>query len=248
MWKELFIVILVIAVSYIFTISDRKYYDSQLIFIISALIILVIYKTLYYNTIISSNDKLAKENFTTDIDLSKVSTWLASSQNNVNTMTLDQQTALIDQYSKIRQDLGNVKSLLQGINAQQVAQSTSATESPTTSYDRPSMLNLASYQTIQNERLNNLKAEIAKAKGTLQQVAVAKTAVNYPKIPVYSSCVVADANGGYSSTSTESMAGGVGGGANSANSAAGLAQSGSGVLAQTISGLLSGGVNINLTP
>jgi hypothetical protein len=247
MWKELFIVILVIAVSYIFTISDRKYYDSQLIFIISALIILVIYKTLYYNTIISSNDKLAKENFT-DIDISKVSTWLASSQNNVNTMTLDQQTALIDQYSKIRQDLGNVKSLLQGINAQQVAQATSANESHPTNYDRPSMLNLASYQTIQNERLNNLKAEIAKAKGTLQQVAVAQTAVNYPKIPVYSSCVVADANGGYSSTSTESMAGSVGGGANSANSAAGLAQSGGGVLAQTISGLLSGGVNINLTP
>jgi hypothetical protein len=252
MWKELAIIILVIAVSYVFTISDKKYFDNQLMFIIAILLILVIYKSMHYYSIINDNKQLINqgqiktqnvEKFT-DIDLTKVSAWLSTTQNKASGMTIEQQAALASDYSSIRQDLENVKKLLQGLNAQQSAQASQATASPESTYDRPSMLNLASLQTMQSEKLDNLKKEIDKAKGTLTQVTMLQNVKDYPKIPVYSSCVVADANGGYTTNSS---------GANASSTSSGFSNItpspvvNNGILTQAISGLLSGGVNINVS-
>jgi hypothetical protein len=250
MWKELAIIILVIVVSYVFTLSDKKYFDNQLMFIIVALLILVIYKSMHYVSIINENKNLMNGNNNvvvekfTDIDLTKLSEWLTTTQNRASGMTVEQQATLANDYSNIRQDLENVKKLLQGLNAQQAAQATQATESPETSYDRPSMLNLASLQTVQATKLDNLKKEIDKAKSSLSQITMSEGSKDYPKIPVYSSCVVADANGGYS---TNSSATGSAASASGFSNITPVPASSNGVLANAISRLLSGGVNINLS-
>lgn len=255
MWKELFIIILVICISYVFTISDRKYYDSQLMFIIAALFIIVIYKALHFNALIDLNKDLGvslpfttqsptiTESFTADIDLTKLSTWLSTTQANVNNMTQDQQADMAKDYSNIRQDLDTVKKLLQALNAQQSLASVS-TPDPNATYDRTNMLNLASYQTLQNERIATLKNEIDKAKGTLNQITIAKGAIDYPKIPVYSSCVVSDAAGGYSSTGTSASTSIAIGGSPSISPS--NAQNSSGILTQALTGLLSNGINVNM--
>lgn len=254
MWKELTIIVIVIAVSYVFTLSEKKYFDNQLMFIIAALLILVVYKSLHYISIINENKKLAgvsdakqiKESFTADINLAKVNEWLATTQSNVAGMTSEQQASLASDYNNLRQDLDSVKKLLQGLNAQQAAQAAQATAAPATSYDRPSMLNLASLQTIQAEKVDALKKEIDKAKTQLSNSVYNQGKKEYPKIPVHSSCVMSDANGGYSTsgsaTSTSNFMDTKMGAATSATPSGNNA-----ILAKAISGLLSGGVNINLS-
>lgn len=251
MWKELTIIIIVIAVSYVFAISEKRYFDSQLMFIIAALLILVIYKSLHYINIIDENKKLAgiKESFTTDIDLSKVNEWLVSTKANLPSMTLEQQTALATDYATLRKDLDTVKKLLQGLNSQQASQADKSSATPETSYDRPNMLNIASYQTMQGEKLDTLKKEADRLNSVLTRIGVDQGSKDYPKIPVYSSCVISDTTGGYSTNGSASST------SNFANT--GLSASNTTppnkfggnneILAKAISGLLSGGVNVNLT-
>jgi hypothetical protein len=255
MWKELTIIFIVIAVSYVFILSEKKYFDNQLMFIIAALLILVVYKSLHYINIINENKKLAgvisptdsTESFTTDINLAKINEWLATTQSNVSGMTSDQQATLASDYNNLRQDLDSVKKLLQGLNAQQAAQDAQATAEPETSYDRPSMLNLASLQTIQAEKVDTLKKEINKAKALLNNSVYNQGKKDYPKITVHSSCLISDANGGYSSgnntASTSNFTD-----TKAITAATNSTPSGNNaILAKAISGLLSGGVNINLS-
>lgn len=234
MWQELVIIALIILVSYVFAISDRKMFDNQLMFIIIVLFILVIYSTLTYRRQKSS------ESFTVDLDLTKITSWLAQTQSQTANMTAEQATQLASDYSNIRSDVATVKQLLQGINAQQAA--SSVTPPPMTTYDRPNMLNLASYQTLQRERIQDIQNTIADLKTQVNQQAIKQSTVDYPKIPVYSSCIVAEANGAYtaSSGSSTSSAPGVSSGSTAQNS--------SNVLAQMVGSLLSNGVNVSIGP
>ena len=110
------------------------------------------------------------------------------------------------------------------------------------------MLNLASVQTSQADRVDTLKKEIEKAKALLASSVLNQGKKDYPKIQVHSSCVIADANGGYSNTGTSSST-------STSNfmdtkmtmNSPSPATGNNAILAKAISGLLSGGVNINLS-
>jgi len=240
MWKELLIILLIIAMSYVFTITDRKAFDSQLIFIIAALFIVVIYNVLYYQNFISKTISSKLENFTSDIALTNIQTWLNQSSQATNLLNAEDQRILATNYQNVKDELSTVKTLLKNLNDTQTASAAAAAAAanPSTSYDRSSMLDLQTYQTMQKDKIAKLQDQLNNSKTTLNQINQTQNAVNYPKIPVYSSCIIADANGGYSEGSNvAALSQSIG------NGGAVASQS---PLQATLQSILNNGISINL--
>ena len=205
MWKDILIIFVVIISSYIFTLSSIQKFDKQMTFILIQLLILIIFKMIYYkNNIVNSG---IKENFTAtatatasppteDLNLSMVNNWLNQLQSgvssgNINDTTLtrlsNEANQLQTKLDKVSTEILSLKELI-----------TMKDNNNNTNKSIVNTLDTATIQSNQNENLKQLAKDIKSARALLENVSMAQQTKEYPKIPVYSSCVVSNADGGYS--------------------------------------------------
>ena len=210
MWKDILIIFIVIISSYIFTLSSIQKFDKQMTFILIQLLVLIIFKMIYYkNKIVNSG---IKENFqgtstptpsstpppgTENLNLSMVNDWIGAVQNNVQTGKIsdDSLRTLSNEANQLQTKLDKVSTEILSLKELITMKDN---KSNNNNKNIVNTLDTATIQSNQNENLKQLAKDIKSARALLENVSMAQQTKEYPKIPVYSSCVVSNADGGYS--------------------------------------------------
>jgi hypothetical protein len=184
---EILIVFLIIIFSYIFKVSDKVGMDKQLTFICLCFIVIITYKMLMYhrmkNNIVKSK---SNEGF---FDFSKEVNEFISADvpNNATNKTVQQYkedlTKLQEQVSVMNEYLSEISSIAKGEN------------NPASPLDE---MNIQASQQIQDYRIKKLNDDIAQTTDLIKKAKLRDDAKSFKKIPVYSSCVVSNADGSYS--------------------------------------------------
>ena len=196
--KDIFIIILIVMSSFIFTLDDKgKVFNPQMMFILLVLVIIVIHKLI----LVSQKKKRldTKEHFTEQTDLAAQINQFIDRQSSdqvvkqIPAMSNEQQR----QYLQSIQNLSNqVTSLNQRLNdVNQNSNSIVGSGQPGTTNDR---LSLETIQKMQNFQIDYLQKQIEKSKELLQQQEIEESIKKYRPIKVYSSCAVSSADGAFS--------------------------------------------------
>ena len=184
MLYDLVTILLIIGFSFLFKISITKSYDEQLIFILLALIIMVIYKYLTYRHMMLNSPK-SVDTFT------GISEQLAEfveqdiptgvNQTNLNTYTslikdLQDRVDIMNQYLK------------------DLSEKAADNKNNTPAFGG---LDFQAGQQIQDFQINKIRSDIQRTSDLIKQNRLMEDAKKYNKIKVFSSCVVAGADGGF---------------------------------------------------
>jgi hypothetical protein len=199
-------ILLIIGFSFLFKISITKGYDEQLIFILLALVVMVIYKYLTYRHMMYSKRVLKTSepysDFTTEVnDFLGQEIPNGINQGNINEYksklaALSEKVDIMNEYlkdlsTKASMDNQNNKAAIGGLDFQ-------------------------AGQQIQDYRIRKIQEDIQRTSDLIKQNRLAEDAKKYNKIKVFSSCVVAGADGGYSQD-TPNASGGQAGTASSSS-------------------------------
>jgi hypothetical protein len=182
---EILIVFLIIIFSYIFKVSDKVGMDKQLTFICLCFIVIITYKMLLYYRM-KNNINKSKEGF---YDFAKEVNEFISADvpSNANHKTVQEYkedlTKLQEQVSVMNEYLSEISSIAKGEN------------NPNTPLDE---MNIQASQQIQDYRIKQLNDNIAQTTDLIKKAKLRDDAKSFKKIPIYSSCVVSNADGTYS--------------------------------------------------
>ena len=203
---EILIVFLIIIFSYIFNVSDKVGMDKQLTFICLCFIVIITYKMLLYYRM-KNNIVKSKEGF---YDFSKevnefISADVPSTANNKTIQEYKEDlTKLQEQVSVMNEYLSELSSISKGEN------------NPNTPLDE---MNIQASQQIQDYRIKQLNDNIAQTTDLIKKAKLRDDAKSFKKIPIYSSCVVSNADGTYSTDSINGSSSGNTGFENAINNA-----------------------------
>lgn len=184
---DLLILLLIVAFSYVFKLSQTKNYDIQLIFILLAVLAIVIYKYTMYRQL-AKNSTEGYQDFTDEInkflnkDVPQGATQTSINDYKASLAKLQDKVDLMNEYLAELKNAGS--------------QSGSAADGLDGS--KASELNIQASQQIQDYRLNKLRDEIRRTQDIITQADLASSATKYNKIKVLSSCIVSNADGSYS--------------------------------------------------
>jgi hypothetical protein len=186
---DLLILLLIVAFSYVFKLSQTKNYDSQLIFILLAVLVIVIYKYATYRQLAKqSASNEGYQDFTDEInqflnkDVPQGATQSSINEYKTSLGKLQDKVDLMNEYLAELKSAGS-----QTGNAADGLDGSKASE-----------LNIQASQQIQDYRLNRLRDEIRRTQDIITQADLARSATKYNKIKVLSSCIVSNADGSYS--------------------------------------------------
>lgn len=194
MWKDILVILIILVASYLFTVSSVQRFDLQLIFILLTLIILILYKIIYYKKQIQKNS--INENFQNNLNVSEINNWLGSVSKAVSDGNSDKSLEKLSNESQALQNkLDTVQKELLTLKEMLTLKDKKDNEVDVSIVNA---LDTTTIQSNQNENLKKLASDIQNAKQILEKVSVENVNKEYPKIPVYSSCVVSNADGGYS--------------------------------------------------
>lgn len=193
MLYDLLILLLIVAFSYVFKLSQTKNYDSQLIFILLAVLVIVIYKYTMYRQLAKTE---GYQDFTDEInkflnkDVPQGATQTSINEYKSSLAQLQDKVDLMNEYLAELKNTGS-QTAADGLDG-----------------SKASELNIQASQQIQDYRLNKLRDEIRRTQDIITQADLARSATKYNKIKVLSSCIVSNADGTYS-TDTPSSTGGI---------------------------------------
>ena len=198
---DIIAVIAVIAFSFLFTLKETKYLNHQLLYIVMALVVILFYKILYYNGKYgrygNGNANGTIEGFQDVTDrvsdtLTRIQDWSRNRPDPDVQLTPQQADNLQQQSEDINRGLNEIKYLLSYNESSRnipIQQGNS---------DSVGSLNLNASQVIQDKELDLVEQQLDQVKATLRSVEEQNKEKKYTKIPVYSSCLVAEADGSYS--------------------------------------------------
>ena len=173
---NLIIILLIIGFSYLFETSCNYEFNSQLTFILLSLFIIVIYKFLV-------NKCIVKENFNSFTD--EINDFLNT---NVSSKASDKQIqSYQDNLNKLQDKVDIMNEYLKEIK--------DATEQRSTGNDIGNQLNIQASQQIQDFRIREIQKEIERTTDLIKESKMRDDAAKFKKIPVYSSCVMSNADG-----------------------------------------------------
>ncbi len=182
---DLLILLLIVAFSYVFKLSQTKNYDSQLIFILLAVLTIVIYKYAMYRQLAKGE---GYQDFTDEInkflnkDVPQGATQTSINEYKSSLAQLQDKVDLMNEYLAELKNAGSQPSdAADGLDG-----------------SKASELNIQASQQIQDFRLNKLRDEIRRTQDIITQADLARSATKYNKIKVLSSCIVSNADGSYS--------------------------------------------------
>lgn len=184
---EILIVFLIIIFSYVFKVSDKVGMDKQLTFICLCFIVIITYKMLMYyrmkNNIVKSKSKEGYYDFSKEVN-EFIS---ADVPNNTTNKTVQQYkadlTKLQDQVAVMNEFLSEISSIAKG------------EKNADTPLDE---MNIQASQQIQDYRIKKLNDDIAQTTDLIKKAKLRDDAKSFKKIPIYSSCVVSNADGSFS--------------------------------------------------
>ena len=191
MLYDLACILLIIGFSFLFKISITKGYDEQLIFILLALVIMIIYKYLTYRHMMRTHPNITTattiaepyQDFTDEIN-DFLGKQIPSEINQGNFNEYKSQLAALQDKVDIMNEY------LKDLNSR-----------ATTNTDNQAAiggLDFQAGQQIQDYRIKKIQQDIQRTADLIKQNRLAEDAKKYNKIKVFSSCVVAGADGGYS--------------------------------------------------
>ena len=193
-------IIAIIAFSFLFTLKETKYLNHQLLFVVMALVVILFYKILYYNNTYNNsyNVNNLSEGFQNAPErlnnaISKIQEFRRSMPDADIELTDQQTDKLQEQTEEINKSLNEVKYLLSEFNS-----GSNVSKEQGTGKDPIGSLNLNASQIIQDKELDMVEKQLDQVKANLISIENQKKEKKYKKIPVYSSCVVSEANGSYS--------------------------------------------------
>jgi hypothetical protein len=182
---DLLILLLIVAFSYVFKLSHTKNYDSQLIFILLAVLTIVIYKYAMYRQLAKGE---GYQDFTDEInqflnkDVPQGATQTSINEYKTSLGKLQDKVDLMNEYLAELKNAGSQPGgAADGLDG-----------------SKASELNIQASQQIQDYRLNKLRDEIRRTQDIITQADLARSATKYNKIKVLSSCIVSNADGSYS--------------------------------------------------
>ena len=188
MQNNIILVLLVIGLSYVFTISHSSL-DPQMGFIFLALTLLIIYKFM--------NDKncpsVVSEGFQEEFQ--KINSFIRNVDNISDDVSIDH-----PDISALKSDAAVIKNSLEEIKSKMSALETKKLEDKRAKidYDRAELSGVGVVQALQNEQIDELENKISIVKQMIKDRELEDVSRTYPKIPVYSSCIVSNAGGDYS--------------------------------------------------
>ena len=185
--SEFVIVLLIIVVSSLFATSYGKQYNCQLLFILTCLGIILVYKMLLYNrfsrfiTCMSNpSNKAGFTDFTQEIN-----DFLGTVPSDINNQASAQEyksklTELQDKVDIMNEYLADLKTQL------------NAKRTGSTLTDQ---YNIQASQQVQDYRIRKLTEDIQRANDLIKESQLRTDSAKYKKIPVMSSCIVQQADG-----------------------------------------------------
>ena len=176
MVHNLIIILLIIGFSFLFETSCNYEFNSQLTFILLSLFIVVIYKFLI-------NKCIMKENFIGfDQQISNfLKTELPAGQSGANVEEYKKElTQLQDKVDIMNEYLNDIKETAEGKNNGETM---------------GDQLNIQASQQIQDYRIREMQKEIERTTDLIKEAKMREDASKFKKIPIYSSCVVSNADG-----------------------------------------------------
>jgi hypothetical protein len=186
MLYDLLTILLIIGFSFLFKISITKSYDEQLIFILLALIIMVIYKYLTYRHMMRNNSLNKPETFTGTGIAEQLAAFVEQdiptgvNQANINT------------YSSMIKELQDRVDIMNQY-LRDLTETASENKNNTPAFGG---LDFQAGQQIQDFQINKIRSDIQRTADLIKQNRLLEDAKKYNKIKVFSSCVVAGADGG----------------------------------------------------
>lgn len=191
MIKDIVLVLLIVATSYLFTINDtkNKLFDTQMMFILVSLGLIVLFKVLYYKQL-SKKEGFQNLDIADQINMfvegqkqDRVDTTIDTLSDENKNRYMNSLSDLITQVSTMNQQLGKISG------------DPTLNTSGGLQNDR---LSLESMQKMQNFQIKYLQEQIEKSKELLQQQELEESIKKYKPIKVYSSCAVSSADGTFS--------------------------------------------------
>lgn len=219
MLYDLVVILLIIGFSFIFKISITKNYDQQLIFILLALVVMAVYKYMTYRHMTRMANKMpAREPYQDFAD--EINDFLGQeipngiNQGNINEYksqlaTLQDKVDIMNEYLK---DL-NSRATMDSQNQAAIGG-----------------LDFQAGQQIQDYRIKQIQQDIQRTADLIKQSRLDEDAKKYNKIKVFSSCVVSNADGSYSSDTPSNII-----------SSSGSSVIGTGGYTNQVAGMTSGG-------
>lgn len=184
MYYDFVALLVIICLSYIFALSITKNYDPQAMFILLSCLVLIIYKCLVNRHIYQNVSKENFSDFTEDIQ-QLIDSDIPVGANPMNTVELYNRIKVIsDKLSSLNENLDEIKN----INRDASLQDASNTEE----------LSLQASQEIQDFRIKKMEDETARLQDLIKKNQIKQESAKFKKIPIYSSCVVSNADGSIS--------------------------------------------------
>ena len=177
MVHNLIVILLIIGFSYLFETSCNYEFNQQLTFILLSLFIVVIYKFLI-------NKCMVKENF--NDFTTQINNFLKKGLPDSKTSTKDMQeysnqlVSLQDKVDIMNEYLNEIKE-----TAERKGEGETMGD----------QLNIQASQQIQDYRIREMQKEIARTTDLIKEAKMREDATKFKKIPIYSSCVISNADG-----------------------------------------------------
>lgn len=187
MLYDLATILLIIGFSFLFKISITKGYDEQLIFILLALVVMVVYKYLTYRHMMRSGKMVATAESYLDFT-DEMNKFLGQDiPNGVNQGNINEYKS---QIAILQDKVDTMNEYLKDLNSR----------STTSDANKAAIggLDFQTGQQIQDYRIKKAQQDIQRTADLIKQNRLAEDAKKYNKIKVFSSCVVAGADGNYS--------------------------------------------------
>jgi len=182
MYLDFITLLIIIVLSYVFSLSITKKYDSQAMFILLTCLVLIIYKCLI--------NKYMSENFINE-GFENVSTELL--QFVQGEMPNNLQTEDVMEYKrKLSQLVNKIETMNQ--NLEEIKRANEITNEMSDG-SMESKLELSSKQQIQDDRIKRMQEQVDMTNDLLRQAQMKEESAKFKKIPIYSSCVVSNADG-----------------------------------------------------
>lgn len=226
---EILLVFLIIAFSYIFKVSGSIGMDNQLTFICLTFIVVILYKMLLYYRMKNNLSKVSEGFYDFSKEVNEfVSSGLPEKVNNQNIQEYKENlNKLQEQVNVMNEYLQEISSIAKGEN-----------EFNKTPLDE---INIQASQQIQDYRIKKLQEDITQTTDLIKKAKLRDDAKSFKKIPVYSSCVVSNADGSFSVDSPSTSTGMTSGTAANTNGVSNLEN-------RVMSALSSNTPNVGNTP
>jgi hypothetical protein len=190
MLYELITVFLIIGLSFVFKLTSKIKLDLQLSFICLTFLVLITYKMMVYYRTKKNLTKFGKGNegfydFSKEVN-EFISGDLPNNLNSTNVQEYKEElNKLQEQVSVMNEYLSNLNKVARG----------EVDNKASTPLDE---INIQASQQIQDYRIKKLNDEIEQTTDLIKKAKLRDDAKSFKKIPVYSSCVVSNADGSYS--------------------------------------------------